>query len=112
MKITGLLGVSLIFSMLILSSSLPYSASAQNFPEFEPGRYIVVLEEGDSTQDITRGHGVIPEFVYNHALNGFAGYFSPVSLEKFDKDPRVKYIEKDQKVYITSNDIPTGIERT
>ena len=112
MKYTGLLGVCFIFTILILSTSLPYQAVAQKGgPDLIPGRYIVVLEDGVSPQDVTRGHGVVPEFVYSYAINGFAGPISPVALEELKQDPRVLHIEQDQKMYAFAQTPPTGIDR-
>ena len=104
--------LSFIMSILLLSSTFLYEAMAQpGPPEFIPNRYIVVLEDGVSPQDVIRDKGVVPDFVYNHALNGFAGQFSPVSIEKLNQDPRVIFIQQDQKMHIFAHDIPTGIDR-
>ena len=114
MKYTRFFSVSFIITILILSTSLPYQVEAQKGgPDVIPGRYIVVLEDGVSPQDVTRGHGVVPDFVYSHALNGFSGNISPVSLEELKQDPRVLYIEQDQKMYAFDHDqtLPTGINR-
>ena len=112
LKRTSLFNVSFIITILILSTSLPYQAVAQQGgPDLIPGRYIVVLEDGVSPQDVTHGHGVVPDFVYNHALNGFSGQISPVALEELKQDPRVSYIEQDQKMYAFAQIIPNGINR-
>jgi len=111
-KAGSLVSVSFIITILIISSSLPYQAVAQKGgPDFIPGRYIVVLEDGVSPQDVTRGHGVVPDFVYSHALNGFSGQISPVALEELKQDPRVLLIEQDQKAYVSAQILPTGINR-
>jgi len=86
-------------------------ASAQKGPDFIPGRYIVVLQDGVSPQDVIRGHGVVPDFVYSHALNGFSAPISPKLLDELKQDPRVVHIEQDQKVYAFSQTLPTGIDR-
>ena len=107
-----LFSVSFIITILVLSLSLPYQAVAQNEgPDSIPGRYIVVLEEGVSPQDVIKTHGAVPDFVYRHALNGFAGPISPVILENLNQDPRVKFVEKDQRVYAFAQTTPTGIDR-
>ena len=112
LKYTRLLSVSFIITILILSTSLPYQAAAQKGgPDFIPGRYIVVLEDGVSPQDVFRGKGVVPEFVYSHALNGFAGPLSPVVIGELKQDPRVLYIEQDQMAYTSVQTLPTGIAR-
>ena len=112
MKHTRLFGVSFIFTILVLSTSLPYQVEAQKGgPDVIPGRYIVVLDDGVSPSDVTRGHGVVPDFVYNHALNGFSGPISPVALKELEQDPRVLHIEQDQKMYASVQTLPTGIDR-
>ena len=112
MKYSSLLGVSFILTILILSTSLPYQAIAQKGgPDFIPGRYIVVLEDGVSPSDVARGHGFVPEIVYNHALNGFSAPISPIALSELKQDPRVLHIEQDQKMYASVQTLPTGIDR-
>ena len=83
-----------------------------------PDRYIVVLEEGVSAQQVAQSHGLSPSFIYKKALNGFAGTISPVALEKLIEDSRVKYVEQDQIVEIALHDpleypqvLPTGMKR-
>ena len=50
------LAVTAVISVLMLSIfAFPLSASAQA-PDFIPGRYIVVLDDGISPQDVIRGH--------------------------------------------------------
>ena len=112
MRYIRFFSVSFIITILILSTSLPYQAEAQKGgPDVIPGRYIVVLEDGVVPQDLTRGHGVVPEFVYSHALNGFSGPISPVALAKLQQDSRVLHIEQDQKMYVSAQITPTGIDR-
>ncbi len=76
-----------------------------------PDRYIVVLEEGVSAQQVAQSHGLSPSFIYKKALNGFAGTISPVALEKLIEDSRVKYVEQDQIVEIAAQEFPTGMNR-
>ncbi|MDH3385220.1 MAG: S8 family serine peptidase [Nitrosopumilus sp.] len=112
MKYIRFFSVSFIITILILSTSLPYQAIAQKGgPDVIPGRYIVILEDGVTPQDVTRGHGVVPDVVYSHALNGFSGPISPVALAKLQQDSRVLHIEQDQKMYVSAQTLPTGIDR-
>ncbi len=80
-------------------------------PVIVPDRYIVVLEEGFSPQDVAKGHGLSPQFFYKEALNGFAGHISPVALEKLKQDSRVKYVEQDKIYTIAAQEFPTGMDR-
>ena len=76
-KIILLVGIIAVLGVASSSVVLSSPASAQMGPEFIPGRYIVVLQDGVSPQDVIRGHGVVPDFVYSHALNGFS---APINL--------------------------------
>jgi len=113
MKISSLFGISFIFTILILSTSLPYQTieAQKGGPDFIPGQYIVVLEDGVSSQNVIKKHGAAPDFVYSHALNGFSAPLSPAALAELKQDPRVKYVEQVQKLSISVQDIPTGINR-
>ena len=100
----------LIFTLLLSFVAVPFPALAQQGSD-NANRYIVVLNEGISPRDIVRENGFVPEFVYEHAVNGFAGPISPKMIEKLSDDPRVKYVEKDQKVYAFAQTVPTGVKR-
>ena len=76
-----------------------------------PDRYIVVLEDGFTPQEVAKGHGLAPQFVFKKALNGFAGTISSATAEKLQDDPRVKYVEQDQIYHITEQQLPTGMDR-
>jgi len=103
--------VFFVASILIFSLT-PYQALGQNEnSEFTPGRYIIVLEDDISPLEVIVSKGKIPDFVFNHAINGFAGSFSAKFLEDMEKDPRVKFIEKDQRVHAFLQTTPTGIDR-
>ena len=110
-KIILLVGIIAVLGVASSSVVLSSPVSAQMGPEFIPGRYIVVLQDGVSPQDVIRGHGVVPDFVYSHALNGFSAPISPKLLDELKQDPRVVHIEQDQKVYAFSQTLPTGIDR-
>ena len=111
-KTVRLLISCFVFSTLILSLiAFPFPASAQRGPDFIAGRYIIVLEDGVSPQEVAKGHGLVPDFVYEVALNGFAAPISPKILSELKEDSRVKYIEQDQKVFAFVQTIPTGINR-
>ena len=80
-------------------------------PEFIPDRYIVVFEDGVSPQKVSKAKGLVPDFVYDHALNGFAGFLSPAELKDLQNDPRVLHIEQDKIAHISTQTLPTGINR-
>lgn len=81
-----------------------------------PGRYIVVFKKSappaqneaqfharaqqraNEMRTVAHRHGVKPERVYSHALEGFAGPLSPAALNALRRDPQVAYIEEDAAI--------------
>ncbi|KAG2473831.1 MAG: putative Aqualysin 1 [Nitrosopumilales archaeon] len=110
-KIILLVGIIAVLGVASSSVVLSSPASAQKGPEFIPGRFIIVLQDGVSPQDVIRGYGVVPDFVYSHALNGFSAPISATLLKDLTQDSRIKFIEQDQRVYAFDQTIPTGINR-
>ncbi|HYD55216.1 MAG TPA: S8 family serine peptidase [Gemmatimonadaceae bacterium] len=72
-----------------------YAPVAAREPEFIPGRFIVTLREGANPAGIAREHGVAPDFVYTHALTGFAGRISDAARAGLLRDARVVRVEQD-----------------
>lgn len=83
----------------------------QNRADRIPGQYIVVLKAGVLPAAVTSRHGLAPEHVYSHALNGFSGAFSSRQLWALLADPQVDWLEEDQVVTIGAQTLPFGIER-
>lgn len=108
------LSVILLFGTFSSATAAVNSHANENSnraPIFIPGNYIVVLEDGFSPQDVAKGHGVSPKFVYKKALNGFSAPISPIALDKLKEDSRVKYVEQDQIYTIATQELPTGVDR-
>ncbi len=61
-----------------------------------PNRSIVVLKPGAVPAKFAAKHGVAPDHVYEHALNGFAAVLPPGLLRKLQNDQDVAWIELDQ----------------
>jgi subtilisin family serine protease len=59
------------------------------------GQFIVTVRDGEDPAAVAREHGVAPEFVYTHALNGFAGAISDAARDGLFRDARVAQIEPD-----------------
>ncbi|WP_293170131.1 S8 family peptidase [Oceanithermus sp.] len=91
-----------------------------------PGRYIVVFKKGAVSapvlQDLKLGKltslGVSEQdvqllYVYSSALPGFAAVLSEQALETLAADPRVAYIEADQRVQLsaTQTNATWGLDR-
>jgi subtilisin family serine protease len=78
-----------------------------------PGRFIVTLREGVEPTAVARGHGIAPDFVYRHALNGFAGAISDAARQGLLRDARVARVEPDGIVTIvtTQTGATWGLDR-
>lgn len=55
-----------------------------------------MLKRGALPANVARAHGVLPDHVYEHALNGFAAVVPPGVLRNLQNDPNVAWIEPDQ----------------
>ncbi|HWO84381.1 MAG TPA: S8 family serine peptidase [Solirubrobacterales bacterium] len=80
-----------------------------------PGHYIVVLDEnvenpGQLAQSQAGREGRI-DFVYRHALKGYAAILSGQAVSAIRHDPRVISIEPDVRGGIALQSNPTGIRR-
>ena len=93
-------------------SESPSDPSSTNSPAAEPatdaalvaavgrapdvqGRFIVTLAPRVNPGAVAREHGVRPDFVYTHALNGFAGRISDAARAGLLRDNRVVRVEPD-----------------
>jgi subtilisin family serine protease len=82
-------------------------------PDFIPGRFIVTLRADADPAAVSQGHGVQPEFVYRHALNGFAGAISDAARTGLLRDARVVRIEQDRvmRTMTTQSNATWGLDR-
>ena len=87
-----------------------------------PDQYIVQLKPGVNPQNVAPAHGVNPHFVYQNAVNGFAGRVPPGRLAALQADPRVVAVVPDRVMMAnakpggggggTSTEIvPAGVQR-
>jgi subtilisin family serine protease len=60
-----------------------------------PGRFIVTLQDGADALAVAGDHGVAPDYVYTHVLNGFAGSMSEAARSGLLRDARVQRVEQD-----------------
>jgi subtilisin family serine protease len=76
-------------------------------------RFIVTVRDGANPADIARGHGVQPDFVYTHALNGFAGSMSDAARDGLLADSRVARVELDgvMEAWGTQTSATWGLDR-
>lgn len=80
------------------------------------GRYIVVFQDDVAdvpglAREMAAANASVPDFVYEHALHGFAAVLSARAVATLQADPRVKYVEADQPVYAIAQTLPWGIDR-
>ncbi len=79
-----------------------------------PGRFIVTLRAGADAAGTARSYGVTPDYVYAHALNGFAGAISDAARDGLLRDSRVVRVEPDKRVYAigTQSNATWGLDRS
>jgi subtilisin len=101
------------------ASAAPAALAAQ---PVAANSYIVVLNDGASAPTVARehetAHGFSTDFVYEHALRGYAARIPASVLARLQADPRVAFISLDRTVQavatapITGADsAPTGVRR-
>jgi subtilisin family serine protease len=59
------------------------------------GRFIITLRERTDPAAVARDHGVGPDYIYRHALTGFAGRVSDAARQGLLRDNRVVRVEAD-----------------
>jgi subtilisin family serine protease len=78
-----------------------------------PGRFIVTLRPGAGPAAVARDHGVAPDYVYAHALNGFAGSIAEAARAGLLADARVTRVEPDgiAEAWGTQSNATWGLDR-
>jgi len=77
------------------------------------GRFIVTLKERTNPAAVAREHGVRPDYVYTHALTGFAGAISDAARQGLLRDNRVVRVEPDgiATIVTTQTGATWGLDR-
>ena len=90
-------------------SAAPSVASARVIP----GRFIVTLRERSDPAAVAREYGVRPDFVYRHALTGFAGSIAAAARSGLLRDARVARVEPDgiATIVTTQSNATWGLDR-
>ncbi|MCS4538211.1 MAG: S8 family serine peptidase [Thaumarchaeota archaeon] len=107
--------IVLLFAFLLLTAgTVPvFSAGPPSNPG--PATHIVVFHDNvdpsETAKDLAKKHGLTIEFIYNHALLGASFIIPPPLEEDVRSDPRVAFMEKNQRVAIFSQTLPTGVNR-
>lgn len=102
------LAAAMVMGLVSVASASPRATTR--------GSFIVVLQPG--TADVTAvaaglaasARGEVG-FVYEHAIKGFSITVSDAGAAALARNPRVAYVEADQKVALAAQDSPTGIDR-
>jgi serine protease len=79
-----------------------------------PGRFIVTVRDGVAAARVASDHGVAPDFLYAHALNGFAGEIADGARNGLMSDSRVLRLEPDRVVrtFGVQQNATWGLDRT
>ncbi len=120
----NVLAAGLIAMILAACGESPTEVTSEPTPELElsggssrgpstAGRFIVTLQERTDPAAVAREHGVSPDFVYNHALTGFAGSIADAARQGLLRDRRVVRVEPDgiASVVTTQSSAPWGLDR-
>ena len=99
----NLLAAALAAMALVACSESPTAVSTELEPSLSAasgrpdvaGRFIITLRERTDPGAGAREHGVRPDYVYNHALTGFAGRISDAARQGLLRDNRVVRVEAD-----------------
>jgi subtilisin family serine protease len=112
--------VALVAMALVACSDTPTSENSETEPSLssavgpsKAGRFIVTLRERTNPASVAREHGVRPDYVYTHALNGFAGALSDAARQGLLRDNRVVRVEPDGIVTVvtTQSGATWGLDR-
>ncbi len=104
----GTIGFS---TLAFANQNISQSEQSNSNPDIIPGKYIIILKDDASPQEILKKYGVGKIHQYEHAFNGLAITASDNQISAMKSDPRVAYIENDALVRASAQTIPPGIER-
>jgi subtilisin family serine protease len=108
---------------LILVFALSLSAKDGKFRKTEkkvPDQYIVVFDDAVSDEeidalsdDLSRKHAGLREYVYTSAVKGFSVKMSEGMAKKLSEDDRIAWVEEDGEVELiaTQSNPPWGLDR-
>jgi subtilisin family serine protease len=91
----------------------PSLSSASSGGPSVAGRFIVTLRERTNPAAVAREHGLRPDYVYTHALTGFAGAISDAARQGLLRDNRVVRVEPDgiATIVTTQDNATWGLDR-
>ncbi|MEN8376051.1 MAG: S8 family serine peptidase [Gemmatimonadota bacterium] len=76
-------------------------------------RVIILLEQGVAPRGFAARHGIDPQYVYTHAVNGLAGSIPEAARAALERAPGVRAVVSDLRVSIDGDqaDPPWGLDR-
>jgi subtilisin family serine protease len=94
-----------------VSSDAKFSVSTN--AEVVPGRFMITLRDDANPASVASEHGLSPDFIYTHALTGFAGLISDAARAGLLRDARVLRVEPDgiARTVTTQTGATWGIDR-
>ena len=114
-------GVAALALALAACNDSPTAANSEIDPSLSSvsttpsvaGRFIVTLRERNDPRSVARDHGIRPDYVYTHALTGFAGAISDAARHGLLRDNRVVRVEPDgiATIVTTETGATWGIDR-
>jgi subtilisin family serine protease len=107
----------LLITLFFPAMLMPLVGSARPQPDLPSGipSYIIVykkdIDSGSVSQELARRHGLEISNIYRHALRGAAATIPPGRLHAVESDPRVDFIEPNQRVKAFAQSLPSGVDR-
>lgn len=111
-----MLAVLVVSGVVLAHQTDPPAPEQPPAVEIIPGRYIIVLKEGDRDPTaVAREHaqyyGAEVLYTYQHALEGYAAHIPIGRLRELRADDRVAYVEPDRRAYAEAQRLPWGINK-
>ena len=102
-------------ALAVICAATVFVGPAAARPEASADRYIVVLKQAVSPSAVASLHaqryGAQVEFVYGHALAGYAAVIPAHRLAEVRADENVAYVEADGEMSTVAQVLPWGIDR-
>ncbi|HEY3058688.1 MAG TPA: S8 family serine peptidase [Chloroflexota bacterium] len=107
------IAAALSLPLLVSLSVAPVTAAQPAGPAAKS--YIVVLRDGEDARQVAHehanSHALSIDFVYEHALSGYAAAIPANRLSQIQADTRVLFVSEDRPVQAVAQTLPTGVDR-
>jgi subtilisin family serine protease len=97
----------------VTTPSLAPRLAVSDNAQVVPGRFIITVRDDVNPRAVAADHGLTPDFVYTHALNGFAGSMADAARDGLLRDARVSRVEPDgiAEAWTTQSGATWGLDR-